>query len=227
MRRGSFVVRPIQTKALIFPCGIWLNYRYGNVNRKYVSVTEIVTLTSLLNYSHWAEAYCFCFKSYPRVLRKIHYYPIFLKLFCCIANLLTAQVSNTSEENWCVFLGGEQRVQVQEFTLGWYRCEIWGGALPLCPDGSCSLVLVLESCCLQLRALGRSPVSTLMLWVLLNTKHLLLYDALPTTLIHMDTKSRREDAFRDDINDCGVYSSSDPWCGLTNCSCFNDDSGLC
>lgn len=59
MRRGSFVVRLIQTKALVFPCGIWLNYRYGNVNRKYVSVTEIVTLTSLLSYSHWAEVYCF------------------------------------------------------------------------------------------------------------------------------------------------------------------------
>lgn len=114
-----------------------------------------------------------------------------------------------------------------KFTSGWSHCEIWGGALPLFPDRSRSLVLVHESCGLQLRALGRSPESTLMLWVTLNTKHLLLYGALPTALIRMDMKSRREGAFRDDINDCGIYSSSDPWCSLTNYARFNDDSVLC
>lgn len=121
-------------------------------------MTEIVTLMSLLHYSHWAEAYWLCFNSYPRVLRKIHYYSI-SKSFCCIASINCPGFEKTSEQNWCVSLGGEQRVQVQEFTLGWRRCEMWGGALPRFPDGSCSLVLVHESYRLPLHALGRSPAS--------------------------------------------------------------------
>lgn len=45
---------------------------------------------------------------------------------------------------------------------------------------------------------------------MLNIKHLLLYSALLTILTCMDMKSRREDVFRDYINDCGIYSSLDP-----------------
>lgn len=52
----------------------------------------------------------------------------------------------SSEQNWCVSLGDEQKVQVLEFTLGWYCFEIWDGVLLLFPDRSRSLVLVHESC---------------------------------------------------------------------------------